>query len=258
MRGSVVPVSGTGRALVITPTYNERDNIENVVRSLFHSAPRDVDLLVIDDGSPDGTADIVKELVAADARIHLVERAGKQGLGTAYIMGFRWAIERGYEIVVEMDADLSHDPADVPTLIGALDAADLAIGSRYVPGGDVANWSFLRRTLSRAANLYARLWLGFHIKDSTSGYRAFRTSWLGDQDLAGVRSEGYVFQIDLARRAVQSGARVVEVPITFIERVAGHSKISRSIIFEALISVARWGVARMLRRAPQREGTDTR
>jgi dolichol-phosphate mannosyltransferase len=246
------------RAVVITPTYNERENIEDLVRSLFHSAPRGVDLLVIDDGSPDGTADVVKARVAEDGRVHLVERAGKQGLGTAYMMGFRWAIDRGYDVVVEMDADLSHDPADVPRLIGALENAELVIGSRYIPGGDVANWSFMRRTLSRTANLYARLWLGFDIKDSTSGYRALRTSWLKEQDLDDVRSEGYVFQIDIARRAARSGARVVEVPITFVERVAGHSKISRSIIFEALISVARWGLARIFRRSPQRAGTDTR
>jgi dolichol-phosphate mannosyltransferase len=250
-------VSELERALVITPTYNERENIEDVIRSLFHSAPDGVDLLVVDDGSPDGTAEIVKERVAVDERVHLVQRAGKQGLGTAYMMGFRWAIDRGYDTVVEMDADLSHDPADVPRLIGALENAELAIGSRYVPGGDVANWGYMRRVLSRGANLYARLWLGFDIKDSTSGYRAFRTSWLRKQDLDDVRSEGYVFQIDLARRAVLSGARVVEVPITFVERVAGHSKISRSIIFEALVSVAWWGLARILRRT-QRAGTETR
>lgn len=251
-------MSEPARALVITPTYDERDTIENVVRSLFHAAPRGVDLLVIDDGSPDGTADVVKGIAAADERIHLVERAGKQGLGTAYLMGFRWAIERGYDMVVEMDADLSHDPADVPRLIGALDHAELAIGSRYVPGGNVANWSFIRRTLSKGANLYARLWLGFDIKDSTSGYRAFRALWLEEQDLDAVRSEGYVFQIDLARRAAQSGARVVEIPITFVERAAGQSKISRTIIFEALVSVAGWGLARLFRRTTRPRGANPR
>lgn len=250
MRGPVLPVSRGGRVLVISPTFDERENIKGLVRRLFHASPRDVDLLVVDDGSPDGTADVVKELVAVDERVHLLERAGKQGLGTAYLMGFRWAIDRGYDVVVEMDADLSHDPADVARLIDALEDSDLAIGSRYVPGGNVTNWSLVRRTLSRGANLYARLWLGFDIRDSTSGYRAFRISWLQDQDLDDVRSEGYAFQVDMAHRAVRSGARVVEIPITFVERAAGQSKISRNVILEALISIPRWGLARIFRRSP--------
>jgi dolichol-phosphate mannosyltransferase len=248
----------TWRVLVITPTYDERENIEALARTLFHSAPHGLDLLVVDDASPDGTAELVRDMAAADERVHLLERDGKQGLGSAYVIGFRWAIERGYDVVLEMDADLSHDPADATRLIQALDDADLAIGSRYVAGGDVANWSLRRRALSRAANLYARLWLGFRIRDWTSGYRAYRTTWLEDQNLDDIRSGGYVFQIDMARRAVRSGARVVEMPITFVERAAGRSKISRNIIFEAFISVPKWGLERIFRRSPQRAGTDTR
>ena len=229
------------RALVVTPTYNERGSIEEVVRRLF-AATSDVDLLVVDDGSPDGTASVVKELQAGDDRIHLLEREGKLGLGTAYVTGFRWAIERGYEAVVEMDADLSHDPGDVPRLLDALEQADLVIGSRYVPGGGVSNWSRARRMLSLAGNIYARGWLGYRVKDSTAGFRACRTSALAAQELGDVRSEGYGFQIEMTRRFHKAGLRIREVPITFVERAEGQSKMSRRIVVEALISVTRWGV----------------
>ncbi|HET7481811.1 MAG TPA: polyprenol monophosphomannose synthase, partial [Actinomycetota bacterium] len=192
------------------------------------------------------TGQVVSTMAVTDSRVHLIERDGKLGLGTAYVTGFRWALERGYGAVVEMDADLSHDPADVPRLLKALESADLAIGSRYVPGGGVGNWSRMRRMLSAAGNLYARMWLRFGIKDSTSGFRAYRTAALGRIQLERVHSEGYAFQIEMAWRVHKSGGRITEVPITFIERVAGHSKMSRRIVLEALGSVARWGVSRHL------------
>lgn len=230
------------RSLVIVPTYNEVDSIGEVAERLFASVGDGVSLLVVDDGSPDGTADAVRELARGPHDIHLIERTGKQGLGTAYVAGFAWAIERGYNVVVEMDADLSHDPADARRLIEALDAADLAIGSRYVPGGRIENWSRVRRWLSSAGNLYARMWLGFSVKDSTSGFRAYRVDALRNQDLSELRSEGYAFQIEMTRRLHRSGATIREVPITFVERVQGKSKMSRRIVIEAVVKVTRWGI----------------
>ncbi len=234
--------SDIDQALVIVPTYNERDNIGEVVRRLFDAAGDSVDLLIVDDGSPDGTSDLVRELSQGPHGIHLIERSGKQGLGTAYIAGFKWAIEHGYSAVIEMDADLSHDPADVPRLLEALVPADLAIGSRYVPGGGVENWSKVRQMLSASGNLYARLWLGFPVRDATSGFRAYRLSMLAEQDLDTVRSEGYAFQIEMTRRIYKAGGRIVEVPIIFVERVAGRSKMSKKIVVEALTQVTRWGI----------------
>jgi dolichol-phosphate mannosyltransferase len=235
--------------LVIVPTYNERESTATVVRRLFEACPDGVELLVVDDGSPDGTADVVKDLASENDRIHLVERARKLGLGSAYVAGFRWAIDRGYRAVVEMDADLSHNPADVPRLLAGLADADLVIGSRYVPGGGVGNWGRTRRILSRGGNLYARAWLGFRVRDSTSGFRAYRVAALTEQDLAGVRSEGYAFQIEMVRRLHRAGLRIVEVPITFVERETGISKMSRRIVFEAMGRVTGWGLRdRLLRR----------
>ena len=230
---------------MVVPTYNEKDSISEVVRRLFATGSG-LDLLVVDDGSPDGTGQLVEELARGRGDIFLLERESKQGLGTAYIAGFKWAIERGYDAVVEMDADLSHDPAAVPDLLQALDAAELAIGSRYVEGGRTRNWGLFRRLLSRAANVYAGLWLGLHVHDWTSGFRAYRTSQLASLDLGSVASEGYAFQIELTWRTVRSGGRVVEVPITFVERTSGKSKMSRGIIIEALGRVAQWGVGRVV------------
>jgi dolichol-phosphate mannosyltransferase len=234
---------GDLKALVIVPTYNESGSIREVSRRLFDATRDRADLLIVDDGSPDGTADVVKELQSADARIHLLERPGKLGLGTAYVTGFRWALERGYDTVVEMDADLSHDPADVPRLLDALDRADAVIGSRYVPGGGVGNWGRTRRALSGAGNLYARAWLGYRVRDSTSGFRAYRTEVLRKIDLDEVHSQGYSFQVELTRRFHKAGATIAEVPITFIERATGKSKMSRRIVAEALLAVTRWGMA---------------
>ena len=242
-------------ALVITPTYNERESITEVVHRLFDATGERADLLVIDDGSPDGTADIVQRLASHDSRIHLEQRPGKLGLGTAYVAGFKWAIERGYDAVVEMDADLSHNPADVPRLLDALADADLVIGSRYVPGGGVSNWGRGRRLLSAAGNLYARMWLGFRIKDSTAGFRAYRTAALASLDLDTVRSEGYAFQIEMTRRFHKAALRIREVPITFTERATGSSKMSRRIAVEALKAVTKWGLRdRLGRDAPYGEG----
>lgn len=238
----------TGQALVIVPTFNEAVNIAEVVRRLFAAAGDRVELLVVDDGSPDGTADLVERLAEGPHGIHLLRRGRKLGLGTAYITGFVWAIERHYAAVVEMDADLSHDPADVPRLLDALDHAELVIGSRYVPGGRVENWGRLRRALSSTGNLYARAWMGWPVRDATAGFRAYRRSFLETLDLPSVHSEGYGFQIEMTRRVFRSGGRIVEVPITFVERVAGHSKMSRRIVAEALWDVTKWGLADRMRR----------
>jgi dolichol-phosphate mannosyltransferase len=241
------------RALVIVPTYNEAGSIEEVARRLFDAAGERVALLVIDDGSPDGTAEVVRALASGDRDIHLIERDGKQGLGTAYDRGFSWAIERDYQAVVEMDADLSHDPADVPRLLDALDTADLAIGSRYVPGGRLENWSAPRRWLSLAGNLYARLWLGFEVMDSTSGFRAYRVDALKGHDLGSLQAEGYAFQIEMTRHVHRAGGTIREVPITFTERAQGISKMSRRIVVEAILKVTRWGIRdRITRRSGQR------
>lgn len=234
--------TSTPGSVVIVPTFNEVESIAEVARRLFQAVPENVDLLVVDDGSPDGTAALVKTLAADRPNIHLIERANKQGLGTAYVAGFRWAIERGYDAVVEMDADLSHDPADVPRLLHRLRDADLAVGSRYVPGGRVENWGLIRRMLSLAGNLYARMWLGFPVRDSTSGFRAYTTSALRKEKLGSLRSEGYSFQIEMTRRIYRAGGTIVEVPITFVERARGRSKMSRRIVLEAMFGVTRWGI----------------
>ncbi len=230
------------RALVIVPTYNELDSIGEVAGRLFEAAADRVDLLVVDDGSPDGTAELVKQMAQGSHRVHLIERSHKQGLGTAYVAGFRWAMDRGYEAVVEMDADLSHNPADVPRLLQRLKDADLVVGSRYVPGGRIENWGLVRRLLSLAGNLYARAWLGYTVRDSTSGFRAYRTSVLRGEELAGLRSEGYSFQIEMTRRVHLARGKIVEVPITFVERARGKSKMSRRIVVEAMLRVTLWGL----------------
>jgi dolichol-phosphate mannosyltransferase len=232
-------------ALVIVPTYNERDNIEHVVARLYEAVPAEsVHLLVVDDSSPDGTAALVERLAAGNDSINLIRRGAKLGLGSAYLDGFRWALERGYEAMLEMDADLSHDPADVPRLIEALSGADMVIGSRYVLGGRIENWTAARRLLSRAGNLYARLWLRFDIRDATGGFRAYRRSSVSGLDLGAIHSEGYAFQIEMAYRLHRSGCRIVEIPITFVERASGASKMSRGIVLEAIGKVPLWAVRR--------------
>jgi dolichol-phosphate mannosyltransferase len=238
----------TGPVLVVIPTYEERDNLRPVLARL-HEAAADAHVLIVDDASPDGTGELADEIAAADDRISVLHRAGKAGLGAAYLAGFRWAMERDYAVVVQMDADGSHPPEALAAMLDALDAADVVIGSRYVDGGEVRNWPAHREWLSRGGNLYSRVALGIRIRDVTAGFRAFRRQVLAELDLDAVSSQGYCFQIDMAWRAVQGGFRVVEVPITFTERQRGKSKMSGAIVGEAFLQVARWGTRRVLRRS---------
>ena len=228
------------QVLVIVPTYNERENIEPIIERLHASVP-DAHVLVVDDGSPDGTGAIADKLAEADDRIHVLHRTAKAGLGAAYIAGFDWGLQAGYEVLVEMDADGSHAPEQLPRLLGATSHADLVIGSRWVPGGSVVNWPRRREILSRGANLYTRMALGVPVRDATGGYRAYRREVLEAIGYATVASEGYCFQIDLAWRTLRAGFDVVEVPITFADRERGESKMSGSIVREAFWRVTEWG-----------------
>ncbi|MGY5036069.1 polyprenol monophosphomannose synthase [Streptomyces sp. 900116325] len=244
-----------GRALVIIPTYNEAENIKPIVTRVRAAVP-DADILVADDNSPDGTGKIADELAAAaaDSQVQVLHRQAKEGLGAAYLAGFRWGIEHGYGVLVEMDADGSHQPEELPRLLTALKGADLVLGSRWVPGGRVVNWPKSREMISRGGSTYSRLLLGLRTRDVTGGYRAFRSETLQGIGLDEVASQGYCFQVDLARRAVDAGYHVVEVPITFVDREIGDSKMSRDILVEALWRVTSWGVAaranRVLGRKP--------
>jgi dolichol-phosphate mannosyltransferase len=236
------PGSELGKVLVIIPTYNEADNVERIIERVRNSTP-EVHILIADDNSPDGTGAIADRLAEADSHVKVLHRRGKEGLGAAYIAGFRWGMERGYDVLVEMDADGSHQPEELPRLLGALPGADLVIGSRWVPGGKLVNWPKSREALSRGASLYSRIALGVKIRDVTAGYRAFRRATLEGIDLDDVLSQGYCFQIDLAWRSVKRGFRVVEVPITFVEREHGASKMSQRIVMEAWWRVLTWGVS---------------
>ena len=244
----------TGRVAVIMPTYNERGNIESTAGRIRRAVP-DADLLVVDDNSPDGTGETADKLAAEDSHIHVLHRTGKAGLGAAYIAGFHWALGEGYDVLVEMDADGSHQPEELPALLTALAGADLVIGSRWVPGGTVRNWPKSRELLSRGGNTYARIMLGIKLKDATGGYRAYRAQTLRTIALDEVDSQGYCFQIDLAVRALRAGLRVVEVPITFVERVHGTSKMSRAIVLEALWRVTIWGITGRGRRPRWAKGS---
>jgi dolichol-phosphate mannosyltransferase len=225
--------------LIILPTYNERDNLEPIVAAIHDRLP-EAQLLVIDDGSPDGTGDVADRIAARDQRVTVVHRPGKQGLGTAYLLGFRHAITHGYDYVFEMDSDFSHDPGALPDLLRAARAgADLVIGSRWVEGGATVNWGVQRRLISRGGSLYARTILGVGVRDLTSGFKCFRRETLERMDLGLVRSEGYSFQIEMTYRVLQAGLSVTEVPITFADRRVGQSKMSRSIILEAVTMVWR-------------------
>ncbi|WP_093801917.1 polyprenol monophosphomannose synthase [Streptomyces sp. Wb2n-11] len=230
-----------GRALVIIPTYNEAENIKPIVSRVRAAVP-DAHVLVADDNSPDGTGKIADEIAAGDDRVQVLHRKGKEGLGAAYLAGFRWGIEHGYGVLVEMDADGSHQPEELPRLLTALKGADLVLGSRWVPGGRVVNWPKHREVLSRGGSTYSRVLLGVPIRDVTGGFRAFRAQTLEGLSLEEVASQGYCFQVDLARRAIEAGHHVVEVPITFVERELGDSKMSRDIVVEALWRVTAWGV----------------
>lgn len=231
----------TDRVLVVVPTFNEAENVEAIVARLRAAVP-DADVLIVDDGSPDGTGEIADRLSKMDESVNVLHRAEKAGLGVAYIAGFGLALERGYDVVVEMDADGSHAPEQLPRLLAALADADLVLGSRWVPGGDVEHWSKSRIALSRLANTYARLMLRMPLRDATAGFRAYRADVLRQLPLAEIASQGYCFQIDLAWRTHRGGFRVAEVPITFTERTVGKSKMSGAIMAEALWRVAWWGI----------------
>ncbi len=232
-----------GRVLVVIPTYNERESLPITVKGLFESAP-DIELLVVDDNSPDGTGEWADQLAALDERVHVLHRTAKDGLGAAYLAGFDWALSREYDVICEMDADGSHRPQDFPRLLAALDddSVDLAIGSRWVPGGSVENWPKHREFLSRGGNIYVKVMLDLGINDATAGFRAFRARMLRALDLKNIASHGYCFQVDMSRNVIEAGGVVVEVPITFVERVHGVSKMSGSIVKEALGRVTVWGL----------------
>ena len=227
--------------LVVVPTYQEALNLEEIVARLRGAVPL-AHLLVVDDSSPDGTGALADALAAADPQVHVLHRRAKEGLGQAYLAGFGWGLEQDYDVLVEMDADGSHQPEQLPALLAVLPEADLVLGSRWVPGGSVVNWPIRRRLLSQGGNAYVRRALGIGVRDATGGFRAFRRTTLEKLDLAGVASQGYCFQVDLAWRTVQQGFRVVEVPIEFVERVRGSSKMSGGIVREALWRVTVWGV----------------
>jgi dolichol-phosphate mannosyltransferase len=226
---------------MVVPTYNERDNLEWIVSRLRAAAPQ-VDVLVVDDDSPDGTGAVADMLAAADPQVTVLHRVEKSGLGAAYLHGFRVALERGYDVVGEMDADGSHQPEQLARLLDALRHADLVIGSRWVRGGSVVNWPVTRKALSVGGNVYARVLLGIPVRDVTAGYRLFRRTTLEAIDLESVQSAGYIFQTDLAFRTVRAGLRVVEVPIEFVERVRGESKMSRDVATESLRRITTWGL----------------
>jgi dolichol-phosphate mannosyltransferase len=237
------------RVLVVVPTYQEAANIANILGRVRAAVPS-ADLLVVDDGSPDGTADMAEAVGRELGRISVLRRREKAGLGSAYRAGFAIGIERAYDAMVEIDADLSHDPAALPSLLHAVeDGADLAIGSRYVPGGSIPDWSWHRRALSRWGNRYAAAVLGIGIRDATAGYRVYRADMLRAIELDTVRADGYGFQIEMTYRVAQHGGRIVEVPIDFVDRTLGTSKMSGNIVVEALVLVTWWGVRdRLLRR----------
>jgi dolichol-phosphate mannosyltransferase len=225
------------RAVVLLPTYNERENIERVVPAILAAAP--VDVCVLDDNSPDGTGALADGLAAREPRVKVVHGPHKRGLGRAYLDGFRWALERGYERILEMDADFSHPPAVLPELLRLSEEHDLVLGSRWVKGGGTVGWPLLRKIISRGGSLYARLWLGVGVRDLTGGFKCFRREVLEALDLGAVRSTGYAFQIEMTYRAIKKGFRVVETPIVFVERAEGVSKMSRRIVREAILAVPR-------------------
>ena len=250
-----LPDGGLGRVVMVVPTYNEAENLAWIVGRLREAQPQ-VDVIVVDDGSPDGTGRIADDLAAADPQVRVVHRTEKAGLGAAYRAGFRLALDAGYDVIGEMDADGSHQPEQLHRLLEAVQGgADLVIGSRWIPGGSIVNWPKSREALSRGGNLYVRLLLGIPVHDATAGFRLFRRGTLEKIDIDQVRSTGYVFQTDMAYRTLQAGLRVEEVPIEFIERVRGDSKMSRNVATESLKSITVWGLrerARQLRRALRR------
>jgi dolichol-phosphate mannosyltransferase len=231
------------RATVCLPTYNERENLERMVHALGEVLPDGGRVLVIDDGSPDGTGAIADRLASELDHVGVLHRGLKEGLGPAYLAGFRRALDEGADLVLEMDCDFSHDPADVPRLIAAADDADLVLGSRYVPGGDIPNWGLLRRFISRGGCVYAQVLLSLPLRDLTGGFKCYRRQVLETIDLGAIDSKGYAFQIETTYRTVRKGFRVVEVPITFVDREEGGSKMSKTIVAEAVWKVPALRVA---------------
>lgn len=246
-----------GRVVMVVPTYNEADNIAWIVGRLRAAQPA-LDVLVVDDGSPDGTGDIADGLAAADPQVHVLHRTSKEGLGAAYLAGFAWALNRGYDVIGEMDADGSHQPEQLQRLLAGLLDADLVIGSRWIPGGSVVNWPWEREVLSRGGNLYVRMLLGIKVRDATAGYRLFRRTTLEKIRLDEVRSTGYVFQTDLVTRTLRAGLTVREVPIEFVERVRGESKMSGQVAVESLKRITAWGVRERWARIKGRSTTTGR
>jgi dolichol-phosphate mannosyltransferase len=237
----VSAASPLGSMVIVIPTYNEAENLEWIVGRVLSAAPT-AHVLVVDDGSPDGTGEIADRLAADEPRVSAVHRSEKAGLGAAYLHGFRVALDQGYDVVGEMDADGSHQPEQLHRLVDAIEGADLVIGARWIPGGSVVSWSRFRKLLSMGGNAYARLLLGVGVHDVTSGYRLFRASALRAIDLESVVSTGYCFQTDLALRCVRAGLRVREVPIEFLERERGESKMDGAVAVESLRRITRWGV----------------
>lgn len=250
-----------GRILVIIPTFNELESLPVIIERVRASVP-EAHILVADDNSPDGTGRLADEFANRDSHIQVMHRLGKEGLGAAYLAGFAWALQEGYDVVVEMDADGSHQPEQLPRLLDALRDADLVLGSRWVEGGGTVNWPKSRQFLSKGGSFYTRVLLGIPLRDVTGGYRAFRADALRKLDLHEVASQGYCFQVDLAWRASQRNLKVVEVPITFVERTAGSSKMSQKIVVEALWRVTVWGfddrVTRVRRKASRRRAEELR
>jgi len=234
--------SSAAQTLVIIPTYNESQNLERII-SRVRAAQPEVHVLVADDNSPDGTGQLADTLAAADEHVHVMHRLGKEGLGAAYLAGFEWGLEHGFDVLVEMDADGSHQPEELYRLLDGLRDADMVKGSRYVKGGSVVNWPKSREYLSRGGSLWTRMMLGLPLKDTTGGYNAFRSDTLRGIGLDNISSAGYCFQVDLTWRALKAGFKVTEVPITFVEREYGDSKMSQSIVIEALVRTTLWGVA---------------
>ena len=238
------------RTLVVLPTYNEIANIERMLRTLRSTVP-DCDILVVDDGSPDGTADVADVIARELSQISILRRSGKGGLGSAYRAGFTWGLEAGYEAFVEIDCDFSHDPRALPEMLALATSSEVVIGSRYVPGGAIPSWSTSRLMLSKGGNRYASLMLGLHVADSTAGYRVYTKSALSKIGYQTVRADGYGFQIEMTYRARSAGCSIVEFPISFTDRTEGESKMSRAIVTEALWMVTKWGAARLFGKGPR-------
>lgn len=235
------------KTLVVMPTFNEVESLGQSVLDLFVSNPN-VDLLIVDDNSPDGTGELADRLARDDrwlGKIHTMHRSGKQGLGLAYLAGFDWALQRGYELIVEMDADGSHRASDLPAILDRAELFDLTLGSRWVDGGRVENWPWHRKAISRTGNRYVKLMLGVSVNDMTAGFRVFRADFLRAMDLSNIAAKGYSFQVEMAWRVIKLGGTVREVPITFVERTQGASKMTLAIVIEALALVTRWGIQRV-------------